>query len=71
MARTWTVRRQRSAIAQAVPAAAPALEYVWRCPECDEPWLPGDGWRWKAYPTDEPAVTVFCPDCAEREFGDD
>jgi hypothetical protein len=34
-------------------------------------WLPGDGERWQARLTDDepPEVVVFCPECAEREFG--
>lgn len=40
-----------------------------RCAEC------GAGWsdpleRWCAYRTDDPSeVVLFCPGCAEREFG--
>jgi hypothetical protein len=43
------------------------------CAECDAHWLPADKDRWFAYLTDdEPAeLAFFCPDCAEREFGDD
>ena len=47
-----------------------------RCVECGRskaPDVPAEAWR--AYATFEPDgtedVAVFCPDCAQREFGDD
>jgi hypothetical protein len=42
------------------------------CAECEAGWLPDDDERCLAYLTDdEPAELAFyCPDCAEREFGD-
>ena len=47
-----------------------------RCAECLRK-TEGRGFAqgWRAYPTLEPdgteGVAVFCPDCAQREFGDD
>lgn len=46
-----------------------------RCAECEAAWLPADEERWRAYlgddDLDEPAeVVLYCPYCAEREFGD-
>jgi predicted RNA-binding Zn-ribbon protein involved in translation (DUF1610 family) len=46
-----------------------------RCAECEAHWLPADDDRWHAHlggdDLEEPAEVVFyCPDCAEREFGD-
>jgi hypothetical protein len=33
-------------------------------------WLPADDERWEAYLTDEPPeVAFYCPECAQREFG--
>ena len=42
--------------------------------ECSAVWLPADEERWRAYlgsdDFDEPPeIAVYCPDCAEREFG--
>lgn len=49
-----------------------ALESNRRCTECRR-WDDGTQQGWKAYLTDdEPASTaLFCPECAEREFGGD
>ena len=35
--------------------------------------MPADDERWQAYLTDDepPELAFFCPDCAERKFGDD
>jgi len=43
------------------------------CAECEVPWLPADEERWSAYLTDDepPEPAFYCPECAEREFGDD
>jgi hypothetical protein len=40
--------------------------------QCERPWLPVDDEDWSAYLTDDepPEVVFFCPDCAEREFGE-
>jgi hypothetical protein len=36
-------------------------------------WLPPDEERWSAYLTDDepPEIILYCPVCAEREFGSD
>ena len=46
-----------------------------RCTECEANWLPADEERWRAYlgsdnlnEADE--VFFYCPECAEREFGE-
>ena len=57
--------------------SAESVTLVPRCAECEAASLPTDEERWRAYlgvdeHLDEPAELVFyCPDCAEREFGDD
>jgi hypothetical protein len=42
-----------------------------RCQECPDTFTDGSR-RWRAYLTDDPQplVVFYCPDCAEREFGD-
>lgn len=40
-----------------------------RCVECGAESEGGEGW--KAYLTVDDPVGVYCPECAEREFGDD
>ena len=47
-----------------------------RCVECGRRTEGlGFGGGWRAYPTLEPdgseSVAVFCPECAQREFGED
>lgn len=41
------------------------------CGECETRSLPADQERWRAYLTDDepPELALFCPSCAEREFG--
>ena len=29
----------------------------------------GDASGWRAYLTDDDKTVIYCPDCAEREFG--
>jgi hypothetical protein len=47
-----------------------------KCVECGAVWLPADNERWQALlgcdeHLDAPAeVDFYCPECAEREFGD-
>jgi hypothetical protein len=45
---------------------------VLQCAECERPWLAVDDEHRSAYLTDDepPEVLFFCPDCAEREFGE-
>ena len=52
---------------------AKSVALIPRCAECEEPWLPADEERCKAYLTDDepPELALYCPDCAEREFGSD
>jgi ribosomal protein S27AE len=45
-----------------------------KCAECHQVWLPRDKDRWHAYWVDDGPVeqlVFYCPECAEREFGDD
>lgn len=42
---------------------------IQECAECGRPWLPADPRRWRAYLDIHDEVKVFCPECAEREFG--
>jgi hypothetical protein len=54
---------------------AGSVALIPRCAECEAHRPPADEERWRAYlggdDLDEPAELVFyCPDCAEREFGD-
>jgi hypothetical protein len=53
--------------------SAESVALIPRCAECEAYWLPADEHRWSAYLTDENRrkVILYCPDCAEREFGDD
>jgi hypothetical protein len=46
---------------------------ILQCAECEAVWLPADEERWQAYLTDDepPVAILYCPTCAEREFGDD
>jgi hypothetical protein len=38
--------------------------------ECRRPWLVGhERWRLKLTEEQTPEAVVYCPDCAEREFG--
>lgn len=43
-----------------------------RCLECAAEWRPEETTQWRAYLTDEspPALALYCPDCAKREFAD-
>lgn len=54
--------------------SAESVALIPHCTECDALWQPADKERWSAYlggdDLDEPAeVVVYCPRCAEREFG--
>lgn len=43
------------------------------CEERRKPWLATDDGRWEAHWIDdgpEEKLILFCPDCAEREFGE-
>jgi hypothetical protein len=54
--------------------SAERVAVVVECVEFGRPWLSTDVERWSAYPMGEdgepPAITFFCPRCAEREFRD-
>jgi hypothetical protein len=42
--------------------------------ECGAEWLPADEERWRAFhggddPAEPAELVFYCPECAEREFG--
>jgi hypothetical protein len=41
-----------------------------QCAECGELWLPVDEDRWRAYFDTDDELAFYCPDRAEREFGE-
>jgi len=43
-----------------------------RCLECSAEWRPEETTQWRGYLTGEwpPALALYCPDCAKREFDD-
>lgn len=41
-----------------------------QCAECGEFWLPADEERWSAYLDTDDELVFYCPECAEREFGE-
>jgi hypothetical protein len=45
------------------------VELIPRCAECQEAWLPDDQERWQAHFDTDDELVFFCPECAEREFG--
>jgi hypothetical protein len=50
------------------PMSAQQVALIPHCAECFELWLPGDEERWSAYL--DSVLVFYCPECAEREFGD-
>lgn len=53
--------------------SAEQVALIPQCVECPAVWLPDDGGRWRAIwiddgPDDE--LLFYCPECAEREFGE-
>jgi hypothetical protein len=53
--------------------SAGQVAIVPQCEECREVWLPRDRERWQAHWIDdgpEEKLVFYCPECAEREFGD-
>ena len=49
----------------------PALRPL-SCIECERSWLVGsERWRLKVSDEDPPEAVLYCPACAEREFGSD
>jgi hypothetical protein len=49
--------------------SAEQVALIPQCAECGDVWLPVDGDRRKAYFDTDDQLVFFCPDCAEREFG--
>jgi hypothetical protein len=54
------------------PYEVPRQTLIPRGAECGAIWLAVDNKHWQAWLTDdEPSeLAFFCPECAEREFGD-
>jgi hypothetical protein len=50
--------------------SAERVELIPRCSECREAWLPDDQERWRCYLDCDDELVFFCPECAEREFGE-
>ena len=52
--------------------SAKSVALIPTCAEREARWLPADEDRWFAYLTDDepPELAFYCPECAEREFGD-
>jgi hypothetical protein len=44
-------------------------EEVEFCTECERPWLTARE-RWRSYLTVDGESALYCPQCAEEEFGD-
>jgi hypothetical protein len=42
-----------------------------QCAEGQAVWMPADEERWRAYVDTDSELVFYCPECAEREFGDD
>jgi hypothetical protein len=53
---------------QVVSAEQVAL--IPQCAECCEVWLPEDPDRWRSYLDTDDELVFCCPECAEREFGE-
>jgi hypothetical protein len=67
---------RRGGIPETARVSAEQVALIPRCAEREAAWLPADEERWRAYlgrdDLDEPGeVVLYCPECAEREFGDD
>jgi len=49
------------------------VAWIPKCAECHAIWLPADEEHWQAWirTTSRASwLSVFCPECAKREFGD-
>jgi hypothetical protein len=47
------------------------LTSILRCVACARDDDGEQGWRLYLIPNDPPWIAAFCPECAEREVGDD
>jgi hypothetical protein len=50
--------------------SAEQVALIPQCAEWGERWLPRDGERWRAYLDTDSELVFYCPECAEREFGE-
>lgn len=50
--------------------SAEQVALIPRCAECLEVWLLDDEERCRAYLDTEDVLVFYCPECAEREFGE-
>ena len=51
------------------PVSAGQVALIPRCAECLVVWLPGDEERWRAYLNTDDELVFYCPEWADREFG--
>ena len=49
--------------------SAEQVALIPQCAECGEVWLPADEDRWSYFDKDD-EIALYCPECAEREFGE-
>jgi hypothetical protein len=54
----------------AIAALARKLEHELRCVECGATSPPDDPVGWRSYLTVDDETAVYCPACADREFGE-
>jgi hypothetical protein len=50
--------------------SAEQVALIPQCAECGEVRLPDDEEHWRAYLDTDDEVVFYCPECAEREFGE-
>jgi hypothetical protein len=50
--------------------SAEQVALIPRCAECAEVWPPDDDKRWRAYLDTDSELVFYCPECADREFGE-
>jgi hypothetical protein len=50
--------------------SAEQVALIPQCAECKRVWLPDDGDRWQAHFDTDDVLVFYCPECAERKFGE-
>jgi hypothetical protein len=50
--------------------SAPQAKEIPACVESGAVWLPADESRWQLHQVDIDELAWYCPECAEREFGE-
>ena len=66
--RSWTCPNERLAT-MSIRLQSRAVNADLRCVECER--QPGEDERFRAFLTIENELGAYCPECAEREFGED